>query len=267
MRHRALFFIQIMFLAVCLGVETAQAGANSQAVAVVLSQPIGVSEIEPRPDEVARQKASLDAEAFTRWLDQARAKQLAALVQKRLMDSYAKQLGLEPTEAELRPLLLSLEKTSKKTEESMRQVRQRRLAEIRKKLEAPSLDPAERARLTADLADWERFPSGHEARAREGDRQFMSALVQNWKVQRSLYKRHGGRVLYSSFGFNVAIDALKQFLREEEERGSFKVFNPGLRTAFWTAVADETWADGVTTGRGAEEMFATPPWQVKDGRP
>lgn len=143
----------------------------------------------------------------------------------------------------------------------MRQVRQRRLAEIRKKLEAPDLDPVERERLTAELADWERTSPDRDAEILEGSHKMMSALVQNWKVQRSLYQRYGGRVLVSSFGFNVAIDAMKRFLREEEKRGSFEVFDPDLRAALWRAVADETWADGVATGRRADELFATPPWQ------
>ncbi|HWM94364.1 MAG TPA: hypothetical protein VN493_26650 [Thermoanaerobaculia bacterium] len=277
MRHRALFFVQAMrllipaILAICLGVKAAQAQAgpavSPQSVAVVLSQPVDASEIEPRPDGVAHQRPRLDDEAFARWVLQARAMRLAALVQKRLLDSYAKQSGLEPTEAELQPLLRSFEKGSKDVEESMRRTRQRRLAEIRKKLEDPALDPAERARLTAELAEWEQFPSGGEAETQKGDREFVSGLVQNWKVQRSLFNRYGGRVLVSSFGFNIAIDALKQFLREEETRGSFEIYDPALRTAFWTAVADETWADGVTSGPGAEKLFATPPWQVKRGRP
>ena len=95
----------------------------------------------------------------------------------------------------------------------------------------------------------------------------VSALVQNWKVQRSLYRRYGGKVLLSSFGFNVAIDATNQFLREEEKRGSFEVFDPALRAAFWKAVTEETWADGVVTGPSADEVFAKPPWQAEERRP
>lgn len=153
------------------------------------------------------------------------------------------------------------------TEESMKRVRQQRIEEIRKKLEAPALDPAEREKLTANLADWERFPSGFEAKAREGDRRMASVLVQNWKVQRSLFKRYGGRVLISSLGFHVAIDAMKQFFQEEEKRGSFEIPDPELRAAFWKAVADESWADGVASGRGAKDVFATAPWQAEEHRP
>lgn len=227
MRHHALVFILLAALAV-------QAGA-AQPVAVVLSQPIDASEAKG-------------------------AKELASLVQQRLLDAYAQRHGLEPTEAELRPLLRSFEEAGKKAEESMKRVRQQRIEEIRKKLAAPDLDPAERRRLTANLADWQRPPEGFEAKAREGDLKMASALVQNWKVQRSLYKRYGGRVLVSSFGFHVAIDAMKQFLQEEEKRGAFEIPDPGLRAAFWAAIADESWADGVASGRGAENVFATTPW-------
>jgi hypothetical protein len=217
-----------------------KAGSSPQPVAVVLSQPIQESEILPR--------------------------QLAALIQKRLLEDYAKRHHLEPTEAELRPLLRSSEEAhSKETAAAMARVRQRRTEETRKKLEAPDLSPADRERLTAELAEWERFPTRPEAL--EGNREMMVALVQNWKVQRSLYRKYGGRVLVSSFGFNVAIDAQTRFLQDEEKKGSFKIFDPGLRAAFWQAATDETWADGVAAGRNAEEAFATPPWRLRDRRP
>ena len=207
----------------------------AQPVAVVLSQPVDASEAKGP-------------------------KELASLVQQRLLDAYAQKHGLQPTEAELRPFLRSFEEAGKKAAESMKRVRQQRIEEIRKKLEAPDLDPAEREKLTANLADWERPPADLEAKAREGDLKMASVLVQNWKVQRSLYRKYGGRVLVSSFGFHVAIDAMKQFLREEEKRGSFEIPDADLRAAFWTAVADESWADGVASGRGAEKVFATAPW-------
>ena len=232
MRHGALVFTLVAAFAI--------PGEAAQPVAVVLSQPIDASGIKGP-------------------------KELSSLVQQRLLDAYAQTHGLQPTEAELRPLLRSFEMAGKKAEESMKRVRQQRIGEIRKKLEAPGLDPAEREKLTADLASWESPPASFEGKG-EGDR-MARLLVQNWKVQRSLYRRYGGRVLVSSFGFHVAIDAMKQFLREEEKRGSFEIPDPDLRAAFWTAVSDESWADGVASGRGAEDVFATAPWQEEVRRP
>lgn len=273
MRHRTLVFVALALQAVHLGAQTAPAeppgpvaSSAPRPVAVVLSQHVQMSEIEPRPEMVRQKGDELDTEAFAQWLLEARAQQLASLVQMRLMDAYARQFRLEPTEAELQPLLRPMEDIPGQVEESMKQVRQRRLAEIRKKLEAPGLDPAERERLTAELADWERARPNRDAEILEGNRKMMSVLVQSWKVHRSLYQRYGGRVLVSSFGV-VAIDAMQRFLREEEKRGSLEVFDPGLRAAFWRAMADETWAEGVATGPRADELFATPPWQrVKDRR-
>jgi hypothetical protein len=272
MRHRT-FRVVLPLLAAFLVVQGARAeppgaatGASPRPVAVVLSQPVDASEIEPRP-EVARERgAALDAEAFAQWQLQARARQLAALVQARLLDAYAKRFRLEPTEDELRPILRPMEDIPSQVEESMRQFRQKRRAEIQKKLEAPDLDPAERARLTAELAQVERPSTISKAEILAGNRKFASTLVQSWKVQRSLYRRYGGRVLLSSFGTHVAVDAMKRFLQEEEKRGSFEIHDPGLRAAFWAAVAEETWADGVVTGRSADEVFAAPPWRAKERR-
>ena len=219
MRKHSLLFVPMFLMAAIVRAE-------APPVAVVLGRSVPTSEIEPRPDKVARQKAALDSEAFARWLLKARAKQLSALVQSRLFDSYAERNGLKPTEAEMQPLLRTLEGASKQADESFKRARQRRMDDIRKKLADPTLDPAERAKLTADLSQWEQLPSRIESRAQEGGREMMVLLAQNWKVQRSLHQRHGGRVLLSSFGFHVAIDATKQFLREEEKRGSFEVSIP-----------------------------------------
>jgi len=243
------------------------AGSAPRRVAVVLAQPIYESEIEPRPDAVAQKRTGLDAEASARWLLQARGQQLAGVIQKQLLHAYAKRSRLEPTEAELQPLLDSLQESSmnEKIAISMKRSRDRRIAEIRAKLEAPDLSAAERERLTADLAEWEKSPT--QLDIAPGDREFMSILVENWKVQRSLYQRYGGKVLVSSLGTHVAIDAMKKFLEEEEKSGSFEIFDPDLRAAFWTAVADESWADVVVQGRRADEVFATPPWQKKGRLP
>jgi len=257
-------------LAVCLGAPAVRAEAPVPAalevigphpVAMVLSQPIQEVEIEPTPAEAARQ-AGLDAEALARWRLQARAKKLAGLVQVRLLEAYAKQHRLEPTEAELKPLLATLEATSRRTEEAMKTTREQRTAEIRTKLAAPDLAAADRERLQADLAKWESFPSRPDGRTEQEGRTFMSNLAQYWKVQRSLYQRYGGRVLVSAFGAQ-AIDGQLKYMREEEKRGSFEIFDPALRAAFWTASTDETWADGAIKGRDADEVFATPPWQER----
>jgi hypothetical protein len=253
-----------------LGDQTAaadpSAGSAPRQVAVAFGQPIYESAIEPRPDAMAKKKTELDAAAFARWLLQARAEQLAGHVQKRLMDDYAKRFRLEPTEAEIQPLVRALQESYRDTEEAMRKTREQRHEEIRAKLKAPDLSAADRERLTAELANLENFltkPLDTSA----SDHELMSLLVENWKVQRSLYQRYGGRVLITAFG-PTAIDAMSKLLQEEEKHGSFKIFDPELRAAFWTAIADQTRAERhVTQGRGADEVFATPPWQAMARHP
>ena len=270
MKHRTLVPFVLALLAVPPGAPPARAeppagpatGSAPWPVAVVLSQPIERSEIEPPPDPARQSGDGQEAEAFAQRQLQARAKWLARRVQVRLLDAYAKRLRLEPTEAELRPLLSS--DLPGQVYESVRQVRH---AEIRQKLATPGLDPAERERLAAELAEWERIPVSREAEILAENRRMASVLVQNWKVQRSLYRRYGGRVLVSGFGYDVAVDATRRFLQEEEKRGSFEIYDPELRVAFWAEMADETWADCATAGRGADEVFATPPWQRADRRP
>jgi len=54
-----------------------------------------------------------------------------------------------------------------------------------------------------------------------------------WKLNRWLYKRYGGRVIAQQLG-PEAIDAMRDFLKEHEAKGDFKIHDSDLKLAFWT---------------------------------
>ena len=90
---------------------------------------------------------------------------------------------------------------------------------------------------------------------------FIRSIVLSWKVGRDLHRRHGGRVSLSSLGFNLSIEGMQAFLKEEEKRGSFEIYDAKLREAFWQEVMTGMQGDGIVGEEEARRIYATPPWK------
>lgn len=106
-----------------------------------------------------------------------------------------------------------------------------------------------------------RLPDGRSPPDDEQSRAFVNSLVLNWKVQRSLHRRYGGRVLLSSLGFHVAVDAQLAYLREAASQGAFEISDAELARDFWRAAAMEGQGDGDVEGDEATELLAVAPWE------
>ena len=102
----------------------------------------------------------------------------------------------------------------------------RSLVETQARLKMPGLTPQEREEL-------ERLKKSEEAQIARPQQFFASFLLNNWKLQRHFYARYGGgRVLWQQAGLE-AFDAYRKWLESEEQKGSFRITDPKLRTAFY----------------------------------
>ena len=68
---------------------------------------------------------------------------------------------------------------------------------------------------------------------------FAQWWVSQWKLQQSLYRNYGGRVIYQQVG-PEAIDAMRDFLEEAESKGRFAIYDEQLRSHFWSPYKRET---------------------------
>lgn len=99
-----------------------------------------------------------------------------------------------------------------------------------------SMPTDEEAGTTCDLssmfeeiwAEWQRDdPAGREARG------FARAMLQDWKINRALFARYGGRVSLNGFNMPLAFDAVRSFCREREAAGDFVIHDETMRDLFW----------------------------------
>jgi hypothetical protein len=91
---------------------------------------------------------------------------------------------------------------------------------------------------------------------------FITAIATNFKAQRALYRKHGGRVALSAFGTHIAIDATVAEMKLLEKSGQVSFTSPAIRDAFYQKLLN-TRGDGLTQGKNADEAFAHAPWDPK----
>jgi hypothetical protein len=85
------------------------------------------------------------------------------------------------------------------------------------------------------------------------------ALRRGFNFDRALYRRFGGLVMFQQFDPVIPIDAHREWLKEEEARGRFQIFDEEYSAQFWQAYTVsrfDRWAHLPT-----EDPFAIPWWE------
>ena len=96
--------------------------------------------------------------------------------------------------------------------------------------------------------------------ARRITEQWTAATVLNFKVNRFLWKKHGGTVVLSAFGFHAATTATIREIELLERQGLLRFHEPGLREQFLAHYRNQR-GDGSVQGDRAREVFAHPIWE------
>ena len=88
------------------------------------------------------------------------------------------------------------------------------------------------------------------------------AVIRQWKINQSLYKPYGGRVIYQQLG-PEPLDAYRKYFQERQAAGDFTFENPAMEAQFWDYFRNESRHEFMEPG-GADESraFTTPPWET-----
>jgi len=103
---------------------------------------------------------------------------------------------------------------------------------LRASLETQPADSPRRAELTEQIRK-----TDEEIRTREWlnmdlPEQMAHWLLGGWKLNRALYRKYGGVVIWQQAG-TEAVGAMRSFLEEHEQAGHFAIHDPKLREEFW----------------------------------
>lgn len=92
-------------------------------------------------------------------------------------------------------------------------------------------------------------------------RNMAQSIVRQWKINRSLYERYGGRVIYQQLG-PEPLDAYRNFLEHKQREGAFTIDDKAMADRFWRYFTDESIHDFMERGGPDEERaFSVPPWE------
>jgi heat shock protein HslJ len=92
-------------------------------------------------------------------------------------------------------------------------------------------------------------------------RDMARGMISQWKINRALYRRYGGRVAFQQLG-PEPIDAYRQFLRNAQQAGEFSIEDPALAKAFWRYFDDESRHSFFEAGT-EDSVFVAPPWEAR----
>jgi hypothetical protein len=195
---------------------------------------------------------------------------LNGLIFGALLEQFAKDNKIEPTEEELDAFVL-------KTEEMERQ-HQIKLEEERKKLvadlEATTLSESKRKDKESQLQTIESIQKttrkmkeqtkGMEEQLRPMKLQMAQQFVRRWKINKALYAKYGGRVIFQQAGVEP-LDAYRDFLREQEKNGAFQILDKKYEAPFWRYFTNDAMHTFYSKDDGTK--FINTPWWMMEQPP
>lgn len=214
-----------------------------------------------------RSDAPLVAEAAGVQIRTANPDEMAYVIKQLLVKQYIEDNKLQATDAELAEFMqrkqLMMEKNRIKLDA--------RRDEIRQTLTEASLTADARAQLEkerAALDEMDKAMKQAESRAGTAESDAAEALVarsfiEQWKVNRSLYRQYGGRVIYQQGG-PEPLDAWQQFLRDAQKNGKFTIKNKEMEPALWSYYTTENIHRFYPDSGDQKEKAINTPWWTLD---
>ena len=180
-----------------------------------------------------------------------------------LLEKYAEENKIVPTEAELNTFLVGMDEAEKRHLADL----EARKATLIQDLQSSSLTEQQRKTKVSSLETIETSLKGlkpfmeQEAEQKEQMRPIKlgvaKQVVTKWKVNQALYAQYGGRVIFQQAG-NEPMDAYRAFLKDEQTKGDFKILDAKTEASFWEYfdVANTS----TYSKEEADKMMSTPWW-------
>lgn len=195
---------------------------------------------------------------------------LVGIIFGALLDRYAKENTIESTDEEVDAFVRRLGQKEKQNQIKFEHDRERLL----KELKSSDLSEQERKEKSSQLEAIEEFlgtmremkaqARGMEEPMRTMQRQMAQHVVRTWKINKSLYDKYGGRVIFQQAG-PEPIDAYLQFLKEQEKAGTFQILDKKYEASFWDYFINDAIHTFYSPEDGAK--FINTPWWLMNSPP
>ncbi len=184
---------------------------------------------------------------------------LSGFILGALLEQFAKENKIEPTEKELNVFIFKMEEEKKWLQIKFEQDRETLL----KELESPSLSVRDRKEKKSQIETIERIlktnrqVKGQTEGMEEQWRPIAQSVVRGWKINKALYAKYGGRVIFQQAGAEP-LDAYRDFLKEQEKKGAFQILDKKCEASFWRYFTNDAMHTFYSKDGGAK--FINTPW-------
>ena len=189
----------------------------------------------------------------------------------KLLDQYAQDHDIEVKQAEIDTYVESLHRVAERDRKRHEERRQ----ELARKLRSTSLTDPERKSLSSELDTVNEFlynigemtknTEMNSDELRQAREQVAAAFIRQWKINRSLYKQYGGRIIFQQGG-PEPLDAYRLFLQEQEKKGAFTIVDKAFEEKFWEYYLTDTKHSFYPAGSSEEEQAFETPWWLTEPR-
>lgn len=230
---------------------------------------------KPETEEVAKDqkeekdgKSATIAEVLGKPVKADRREELSSLIYTSLLEQYAKEHKIEATAEEVKTFLAKSDEMGKETRAGFVKDKKR----LEEELKSTTLTEDDRARKEQELAmteDLLKSIAEEEAAEKPKERDPEEAkmareFVRTWKINRALFKQYGGRVIFQQAG-PEPLDAYRDFFREQETKGAFRITDEEAKKDFWKYFTDESIHTFLDAKEGEQAMEV--PWWLKQQKP
>ena len=193
--------------------------------------------------------------------------EMAYVIKQILLQHYIEEQGLQATDKEIARLLKRKQEVMKEDRKAM----DARRSELEKTLASDTPDDAERKQLEAELKAIDQMQQVMDkADSRAGtpesdaaEARVAGAFVEQWKVNQSLFRKYGGRVIYQQSGAEP-LDAYHDFFRAAQKSGEFRIINKEFEPALWSYYTTDSIHTFIPeSGNEKEQAINTPWWMME----
>ena len=82
-------------------------------------------------------------------------------------------------------------------------------------------------------------------------RSMAQSMIRQWKINRSLHDRYGGRIIYQQLG-PEPLDAYRLLLEQRQAEDAFAIHDPALEQGFWNYFTNDALHDFMERGSADE---------------
>jgi vacuolar-type H+-ATPase subunit I/STV1 len=187
---------------------------------------------------------------------------LKELIFGALLEQYAKENKIEPTEDELNALVQKIEEKAEGMKKQWHAKFEKDRDNLLEELKSKSLTEQERTEKTSRLQTLENIlKTNKEVDEKTKAMELAQHFVKSWKINKSLYEKYGGRIIFQQAGVEP-LDAYREFLKEQEKKGAFKIFDKDYERSFWEYFINDSMHQFCSKEDGAKLMKT--PWWLMD---